>query len=139
MQDEIIQQLRQHLTEMTLLVDTLEFVGDDTPSDSPPDEPTPPPAPVVGKGEISLTGVVGRPRFQQPRGRSLWTAGLRVGQGADAVWHNIQAWGSPAELARDLVRRGETITVVGKEKDNSYVNADGVMVEQTVVVVSHFA
>ncbi len=84
--------IRQLLDELRREIDALE--NDEAP------EPLPANVIPLKGDEQQLTGVIGRPVFRQPNGRSLWTAGLGVSNGTGGtVWHNVQCWGTLAEYA----------------------------------------
>ena len=76
--------------------------------------------------EVELEGVIGRPQFREVNGKSLFTAGLGVSEGNVTQWSALVAWGSTAEQAASL-RRGQLVRVVGKQKQVSYVDSNGVM------------
>lgn len=115
--DHTIQRLKALMLEARLLLDEL----DDTPPPPPPDNVV-----ALKPDEVELEGVIGRPQFREVNGKSLFTAGLGVSEGNVTQWSALVAWGSTAEQAASL-RRGQLVRVVGKQKQVSYVDSNGVM------------
>jgi hypothetical protein len=88
----------------------------------------PPPANVVAlkPDEVELEGILGRPQLKEVKGRPLFTAGLGIKEGNLTTWLNLEAWGSVAKNA-DYLLRGDRVRVVGKFKENRYLDSSGVM------------
>jgi single-stranded DNA-binding protein len=84
---------------------------------------------------VELEGRIGRPELKEVNGKCLFTAGLGIAEGNDTRWVSITAWGHTAELASTL-RRGQIVRVVGKSKDNRYLDSGGVMQVRTELVIS---
>ncbi len=79
-----------------------------------------PPALAQEETPITVTGRLARPKYSEPQGRQLWTAGLAEDVGAASpVWHNLVAWGKHASEARGYAR-GQTVRVTGKLKEERY-------------------
>lgn len=98
--EEALARVKKLLVDLRLAIDELE-------NDQAPE---PPPANVIPiKGdERTLTGVIGRPVFKQPNGKSLWVAGIGVSNGRGRTdWANAVAWGNLAEYANEHLNRGE--------------------------------
>ncbi len=96
-----------------------------------PDEAQPEAAPanvtpIRHEDEVELEGMIGRPELKEVRGKTLFTAGLRVNQGEGEEWVSLAAWGPTAEAAA-TIRRGQVVRVVGKPKETSFVDSNGVM------------
>lgn len=53
-------------------------------------------------------------------------------------WHNLVLWGAQAQLAEDLLRKGDEIAVEGRLASSSYVDKDGNKRYSTEVVVNEF-
>jgi single-strand DNA-binding protein len=56
----------------------------------------------------------------------------------DTQWHNLILWGAQAQLAGDLLRKGDEIAIEGKLASRSYVDKDGNKRYVTEVVVNEF-
>ena len=56
----------------------------------------------------------------------------------DTQWHNLVLWGAQAQLAEDLLRKGDEIAVEGRLASRSYVDKDGNKRYTTEVVVNEF-
>ena len=52
----------------------------------------------------------------------------------DTQWHNIAAWGKPAELVENYVPKGKEVGIEGKLTSRSYEDKDGVKRYVTEVV-----
>ena len=56
----------------------------------------------------------------------------------DTQWHNLILWGAQANLAEDLLKKGDEIAIEGKLASRSYVDKDGNKRYVTEVVVNEF-
>jgi single-strand DNA-binding protein len=56
----------------------------------------------------------------------------------DTQWHNLVMWGAQANLAEDLLKKGDEIAIEGKLASRSYVDKDGNKRYVTEVVVNEF-
>ncbi len=56
----------------------------------------------------------------------------------DTQWHNCILWGAQAQLAEDLLKKGDEVAVEGKLSSRSYVDKDGNKRYVTEVVVNEF-
>lgn len=56
----------------------------------------------------------------------------------DTQWHNLVLWGAQAQLAEDILRKGDEIAIEGKLASRSYVDKDGNKRYVTEVVVNEF-
>ena len=55
---------------------------------------------------------------------------------SSTYWHNIVAWGKPAEVAEKLLKKGTEVSVEGKLISRSYTDKEGVKRYITEVDVS---
>jgi single-strand DNA-binding protein len=56
----------------------------------------------------------------------------------DTQWHNCILWGVQAQLAEDLLKKGDEVAVEGKLSSRSYVDKDGNKRYVTEIVVNEF-
>jgi single-strand DNA-binding protein len=56
----------------------------------------------------------------------------------DTQWHNLVLWGAQAQLAEDILKKGDEIAVEGRLASRSYVDKDGNKRYTTEVVVNEF-
>ena len=56
----------------------------------------------------------------------------------DTQWHNLVLWGAQAQLAEDILKKGDEIAIEGKLASRSYVDKDGNKRYVTEVVVNEF-
>jgi single-strand DNA-binding protein len=56
----------------------------------------------------------------------------------DAHWHTLVAWGSTAERANKLLKKGKQIAINGKLVNRTYTDKDGIQRTATEVHVSDF-
>ncbi len=92
------------------------------------DSPVPSPANItsIKRDEEEYQGMIARPELKVVRGKQLFTAGLKVREGDADVWLNVVGWGQLAEAASTL-NRGQIVRVVGKTKESSFVDSNGVV------------
>jgi len=55
-----------------------------------------------------------------------------------ATWHNLIAWGRPAEIAEKYLTKGREITVSGKLVNRSYIDKNGNKKYVTEIEVNDF-
>lgn len=55
---------------------------------------------------------------------------------SETTWHNIIAWGRPAEIAEKYLTKGKEVAVEGKLTNRSYTDKEGIKRYITEVVVS---
>ena len=86
---------------------------------------------------VELTGIVGRPSYNTPKGKQLWTAGIGVEVDGRIEWWSIVAWGKLAAIGKDI-EKGEQIHIKGRVRHDTRMGDDGVVRESTQVIVSEF-
>src|ERR1700735_4109790 len=56
----------------------------------------------------------------------------------ETQWHNLVIWGTQAQLAGDMLKKGDEIAVEGKLSNNNYTDKDGNKRYVCEVVVNEF-
>ena len=56
----------------------------------------------------------------------------------DTQWHNLVIWGAQAQIAQDLLKKGDEIVVEGRLNNRSYVDKDGNKKYTSEIVVNEF-
>lgn len=54
----------------------------------------------------------------------------------ETYWHNLIAWGKPAEIVSKFLKKGSEVAIEGKLTNNSYTDKDGNKRYSTQVVVN---
>ncbi len=111
MEATTLKHIKDLLLELRLAIDEL-----DTPTEIIP----------IKADEVELEGIIGRPEMKEVRGRTVFTAGLGVKEGADTQWYALNAYGNVAADASTLLR-GQVVRVLGKSKHVQFVDSYGVL------------
>jgi len=56
----------------------------------------------------------------------------------DTQWHNLVIWGAQAQIAGDLLKKGDEIVVEGRLSSRSYVDKDGNKKYISEIIVNEF-
>ncbi|GAA4093351.1 single-stranded DNA-binding protein [Mucilaginibacter panaciglaebae] len=56
----------------------------------------------------------------------------------DTQWHNLVIWGAQAQIAGDLLKKGDEIAIEGRLNNRSYVDKDGNKKYTSEIVVNEF-
>lgn len=56
----------------------------------------------------------------------------------DTQWHNLVIWGQQAQIAGDLLKKGDEIVIEGRLSNRSYVDKDGNKKYASEIVVNEF-
>ncbi len=56
----------------------------------------------------------------------------------DTQWHNLVIWGLQAQIAEDLLKKGDEIAVEGRLATSNYIDKDGNKRYITEIVVNEF-
>ncbi|HEY9533217.1 MAG TPA: single-stranded DNA-binding protein [Mucilaginibacter sp.] len=56
----------------------------------------------------------------------------------DTQWHNLVIWGAQAQIASDLLKKGDEIAIEGRLNNRSYVDKDGNKKYTSEIVVNEF-
>ena len=56
----------------------------------------------------------------------------------DTQWHNLVIWGAQAQIAGDLLKKGDEIVVEGRLNSRSYVDKDGNKKYISEIIVNEF-
>src|ERR1700755_3401836 len=56
----------------------------------------------------------------------------------DTQWHNLVIWGAQAQIAEDILKKGDEVAIEGKLSSRSYTDKDGNKRYMTEVVVNEF-
>lgn len=56
----------------------------------------------------------------------------------DTQWHNLVIWGAQAQIAGDLLKKGDEIVVEGRLSNRSYVDKDGNKKYVSEIIVNEF-
>ena len=103
----------------------------------------------MGVNKVILIGRLGRdPELKYtPNGQAVANFSLatdRSWKGADgqknrvATWHNIVAWGKPAEIIKEYMSKGREIYIEGRIDNRSYDDKEGNKKYISEVVVENF-
>lgn len=56
----------------------------------------------------------------------------------DTQWHNLVIWGAQAQIAADLLKKGDEIVIEGRLNNRSYIDKDGNKKYTSEIVVNEF-
>jgi single-strand DNA-binding protein len=56
----------------------------------------------------------------------------------DTQWHNLVIWGAQAQIAEDLLKKGDEIVIEGRINNSSYLDKDGNKKYTSEIVVNEF-
>jgi len=56
----------------------------------------------------------------------------------DTQWHNLVIWGAQAQIAGDLLKKGDEIVIEGRLNNRSYIDKDGNKKYLSEIVVNEF-
>jgi len=56
----------------------------------------------------------------------------------DTQWHNLVIWGAQAQIAGDMLKKGDEIVVEGRLSNRSYVDKDGNKKYISEIIVNEF-
>src|SRR5476649_1785318 len=56
----------------------------------------------------------------------------------DTQWHNLVIWGAQAQLAGDMLKKGDEIAIEGRLANSNYTDKDGNKRYMTEIVVNEF-
>jgi single-strand DNA-binding protein len=56
----------------------------------------------------------------------------------DTQWHNLVIWGPQAQIAEDLLKKGDEIAIEGRIATSNYIDKDGNKRYITEIVVNEF-
>ncbi|MFD2870878.1 single-stranded DNA-binding protein [Mucilaginibacter ximonensis] len=56
----------------------------------------------------------------------------------DTQWHNLVIWGAQAQIAGDLLKKGDEIVIEGRLNNRSYIDKDGNKKYTSEIVVNEF-
>ncbi|HWZ36308.1 MAG TPA: single-stranded DNA-binding protein [Mucilaginibacter sp.] len=56
----------------------------------------------------------------------------------DTQWHNLVIWGAQAQIAGDLLKKGDEIVIEGRLNNRSYLDKDGNKKYFSEIVVNEF-
>jgi len=56
----------------------------------------------------------------------------------DTQWHNLVIWGAQAQVAGDLLKKGDEVAIEGRLTNRSYVDKDGNKKYFSEIVVNEF-
>lgn len=56
----------------------------------------------------------------------------------DTQWHNLVIWGAQAQIAGDLLKKGDEIVIEGRLNNRSYIDKDGNKKYSSEIVVNEF-
>ncbi|TSJ44556.1 single-stranded DNA-binding protein [Mucilaginibacter corticis] len=56
----------------------------------------------------------------------------------DTQWHNLVIWGAQAQIAGELLKKGDEIVVEGRLSNRSYVDKDGNKKYISEIIVNEF-
>lgn len=56
----------------------------------------------------------------------------------DTQWHNLVIWGTQAQIAGDLLKKGDEIVIEGRLNNRSYLDKDGNKKYTSEIVVNEF-
>lgn len=56
----------------------------------------------------------------------------------DTQWHNLVIWGAQAQIAADLLKKGDEIVIEGRLNNRSYMDKDGNKKYTSEIVVNEF-
>lgn len=56
----------------------------------------------------------------------------------DTQWHSLVIWGAQAQIAEDLLKKGDEIAIEGRINNRSYLDKDGNKKYTSEIVVNEF-
>ncbi|MES2428621.1 MAG: single-stranded DNA-binding protein [Bacteroidota bacterium] len=56
----------------------------------------------------------------------------------DTQWHNLVIWGAQAQIAGDVLKKGDEIVIEGRLNNRSYIDKDGNKKYMSEIVVNEF-